>query len=204
MKIEKLTENKIKIMFNNKDLEEQHISIHSFMSNSIENQNLFLYILEVAEKEVGFITENYKISIETLTQNNDNFTLIISRVNESIKKCNSERLHFSRKQYNLSNKISLFKFCNSETFIDFSKTISRNFPEIYKLLEGKNSLFKLNDSYFLSIKNIPFDKNLLFKVTCILSEFSEFINISDITYFKLKECSELLIENFAISCYSKI
>ena len=51
MKIEKINENKIKIMFDSKELEENHISLHSFLSNSIEAQKLFLAILDIADEE---------------------------------------------------------------------------------------------------------------------------------------------------------
>ena len=47
------------------DLKNNNIDFHSFMSNSKESQNLFLYILDLAEEQVGFITDNYKVSIET-------------------------------------------------------------------------------------------------------------------------------------------
>ena len=63
MKIEKLNENKIRVTFNNLDLKKNNMDVHSFMSNSIESQSLFLNILDEAEREVGFITDNYKLSI---------------------------------------------------------------------------------------------------------------------------------------------
>lgn len=52
MKIEKLNDDKIRITLNLKDLEENHIDFHTFMSNSIESQELFLDMLDKAEKEL--------------------------------------------------------------------------------------------------------------------------------------------------------
>ncbi len=66
MKIEKLDENKIRITLNLNDLKEKNIDFHTFMANPIESQSLFLYMLEAAEKEVGFVTKNYQLSIEAL------------------------------------------------------------------------------------------------------------------------------------------
>ena len=71
MKIEKLNENKIRVIFNREDLQENNIDIHSFMSNSIESQNIFLIILDKAEREVGFYTDNYKLSIEAIALINE-------------------------------------------------------------------------------------------------------------------------------------
>ena len=66
MKIEKLNENKIRILLGNSDLIENNLDVHSFMSNSIESQSLFLNMLDKAEREIGVITDNYKLSIEAL------------------------------------------------------------------------------------------------------------------------------------------
>ena len=66
MQLEKLTENKIRITLNLEDLKEKNIDLHSFMSNSIESQDLFYDVLNKAEKEIGFITKNYKLMIEAI------------------------------------------------------------------------------------------------------------------------------------------
>lgn len=52
MKIEKLSDDKIRITLNIDDLKENDIDFQSFMSNSIESQDLFMDMLEKAEKEV--------------------------------------------------------------------------------------------------------------------------------------------------------
>ena len=66
MKIEKLNENKIRITLNMDDLKERDIDFHSFMSNSIESQGIFLDMLDTAQKEVGFNTDDCRIMIEAL------------------------------------------------------------------------------------------------------------------------------------------
>ena len=66
MKIEKLDENKIRITLNMEDLNERDIDYHTFMSNSIETQSIFIDMLNTAEKEVGFNTDDCRIMIEAL------------------------------------------------------------------------------------------------------------------------------------------
>lgn len=198
MKIEKLNENKIKITFNRDYLENNDISIHSFMSNSIESQALFSALLDAAEKEVGFSTENYKISVEALTQNKDIFTLIVSRFSEK-QIVYKPRLHVSRKLSSFENKISLYKFEDIETLFAFSKYISSVLPESIDFLDEKSSLYFYNNCYFLAINRVFLDKKTLFKITSFFAEFSEFIHISKITFQKLKEVGNMLIEKNAIS-----
>lgn len=52
LKIEKLTENKIRIILDMQDLQEKNIDLHSFMSDSLESQDLFYDMLDKAEKEI--------------------------------------------------------------------------------------------------------------------------------------------------------
>ena len=66
MKFEKLTDDKIRIILNLDDLSAKNIDYHAFMSNSLESQDLFLDMLETAEREIGFITKDYKLLIEAL------------------------------------------------------------------------------------------------------------------------------------------
>lgn len=66
LRIEKLTENKIRITLSLDDLEEQNIDLHTFMSSSVESQDLFYNMLDKAEKEVGFKTKDYKLMIEAI------------------------------------------------------------------------------------------------------------------------------------------
>mgnify|MGYP000664264862 FL=1 len=79
MKFEKLNENKIRITLTNQDLIEKHIDFNSFMSNSIETQDLFLDVLEEAEQKVGFVTKDHKIKIEALAMADGDFVLTITR-----------------------------------------------------------------------------------------------------------------------------
>ena len=75
MKIEKLNIDKIRITLNIEDLKNNDVDIQTFMSNSTESQNLFLYILDLAEEQCGFSTDNYKVRVETMYLNNDSFIL---------------------------------------------------------------------------------------------------------------------------------
>ncbi len=204
MKIEKLNENRIKITFDNHYLQDNQISIHSFMSNSIESQALFLTILDAAEKEVGFITEDYKIVVEALTQNKDCFTLIISRFLEKSKKKLNSRIRTQRKFSSLQNNISLYKFENLEIFFAFAEFLFKKNPELFLLLNEKNSLYEYNNCYFLAIDKLFLDKKILFKITSLFSEYSEYVFVSENSFIRLKEFGKILIEKNAIySCAKK-
>ena len=63
MKFEKVNNDKIKITLSSADLEANDIDFHSFMSNPLEKQDLFLDILEEAEEEIGFEFKDYVATI---------------------------------------------------------------------------------------------------------------------------------------------
>ena len=67
MKIEKLTENKIRIVFNIEDLEERNINLDALLNNSPESQSLILSILNKAESEVGFYAKDSAILVEAFS-----------------------------------------------------------------------------------------------------------------------------------------
>lgn len=79
MKIEKLTEDKIRIILNTEDLEKNNVDFKSFISNSSQSQNLLLTILNKAEQEVGFYTKDSKILIEAFASSDGQIVFTITK-----------------------------------------------------------------------------------------------------------------------------
>ena len=106
MQIEKLNENKIRITLNLDDLEENNIDLHSFMSNSIESQDLFYNMLDKAEKEIGFETKNYKLMIEAIAVPEGKFVLTVTRF--SPEKEQKKKVKARRKSITSEKKLSIY------------------------------------------------------------------------------------------------
>ena len=67
------------------------------MSDSSETQSLFLSVLDKAEKDYGFITDNYQLKVETYALDNGTFMLTITRSrskNEPERKKYYEKVRF--------------------------------------------------------------------------------------------------------------
>ena len=56
MKIEKITENQIRIILKQEDFKDKSIDLQKLLLTTPESQSLFLEILDRAEKEVNFDT----------------------------------------------------------------------------------------------------------------------------------------------------
>jgi len=195
LQIEKLNENKIKITLNSQDLKEKNISIHSFMSSSIESQDLFYDVLAEAEKKFGFKTEDYKLMIESLAFPEGNFILTITRFLPKTE--NTKKMKVKRKNVNFKNNLSIYSFNTFEDYIEFC-----NYIKIYlnnnTYSEFKNSsLYKYKSKYYLLTNLLNLDT---FKsIHCSIIEFATYITNSDLFKRKLIEYGKIIFRTDAVN-----
>ena len=188
MKIEKLNENRIRITFNNSDLQENNIDVHSFMANSIESQSLFLTMLDEAEREVGFVTDNYKLCIEAIALSNGTFIITVTRIEKENLK--STRVQAHRKTITLKNNLLLYQFANFDDFCNFQTFLTACLPDLSEKLAGTNALYQYRNSFFLILQNI--DHSIFDALSNAISEFAISIENSDLIWNKIKECGTLV------------
>lgn len=196
MKIEKLNENKIKVTFNIDDLAEKNIDLYSFLHNTPETQDLFWDILNEAEKECGFNVDNSMICIEASTSGAGNFVLIVTKTNEKPSitlnstinnKFKKKNLKLKRKNISLNLENNIYQFESFDDICEFIKTIDVT-------LLGNNSLYSLQNNYYLKISKMPFNNILEY---ASISKSPKFLEA------KLKEYGSLIIENNALETISK-
>ena len=133
MKIEKINENKIRITLNIDDLKRNNIDIHSFMSNPIETQSVFLNMLDIAEEKFGFVTRDYRLSIEALAMPNNIFILTVTRTVPENEK-NKKKVILKRKSNSINKGIAIYSFDNFEDFIALCESISKNHLKLINYL----------------------------------------------------------------------
>lgn len=185
MKIEKINENKIKITFNIDDLADKNIDLYSFMHNTPETQDLFWDLITEAEKECGFNIDNSMIYIEATTSGAGNFTLIVTKTNEkNIGHPVTKRKNIKLKRKTSSIKINnnIFKFENFDDICEFAKVI--NTDDL-----GSNSLYSMNDKYYLKTTSMPFSSIL---------EYASISPSPNIIEAKINEYGTLIISEKAL------
>jgi len=196
MRFEKLDDNKIKIILNIKDLEEKNIDLHSFMSNSIETQKLFVDLLKEAEIKVGFVTNNYNIHIETFATSEGNFIFNITRMsvaNYSQKK----KIIYKRKTKNANKNFAIYSFDNFDDYCNFCSFLNKHYTNLDSFF--KNTTLILYDStYYLVLFTSSIDKILLQPFFSYITEFANLCYTSDLFLNKLLEHGEKIIPNDAI------
>ena len=199
MKFEKLNENKIRITLNNQDLAEKNIDFHSFMSNSKESQNLFLSMLDEAEKKVGFVTKDYKIRIEAFAISDGDFIITITRFNKNtdndVKSTKNKQVRIKRKTMDVNSNQLIYRFNSFEDFCEFSNFISRtNIVNIAK----KIVLYFYKNSYYLCFSNILPEQEKIKQLYSLISEFGTYVDNSDLFVTKLTECGKIIMKHNAI------
>lgn len=167
MQIKKINNNKLKVILSSNDLNKKNIDIDSFLSNSIESQDLFFEILDLAEEKYDFDIENNKAIVETVSLDNNLFVLTITKFkNDLTGKC--------------LNSSKLYCFENIDDFFN-----------IYNYLNNYNfTLYKFLNNYFLVIHNIDnLLNNLLseYSISLEKSEHIESILLEHGTIINLKE-----------------
>ena len=197
MKIEKLTDNKIRVIMNSDELGCTNINIHSIMTKAIETQEIFSSILKKAEKEVNFYTDGCKLLIEAFSSFEDMVVFTITKFspdNNSKKK----KLIAKRKSFDKISEQVICRFENFDVFCEFCNAM-KNIHKIDIHKSIKNAILYLwQDAYYLVLKNIHTDAESTNLLYSILSEFGKPLSFSNNFEYKLLEHGKVVIKKNAI------
>lgn len=200
MKIEKVNEDKIRITLNVEDLKEKDIDFHAFMSNSAESQELFLDMLEEAEKEVGFVTDDYRVMIEALAMSDGNFVLTVTRLSPDKEKgfLKKKRVHIRRKNPTLDTKKAIYCFDTFDEFCEFCQFTQNGACSYAKDFATSICLYQYQENYYLVFTDIQQEDNLLKPFCSSITEFAHLVNDSSLFERKLLEYGTLVMKDNAI------
>lgn len=202
MKIEKITENQIRIILKQEDFKNKSLDIQNFLLTNPESQSLFLEILDKAKEEVDFDTDGHKLLIEAYFQNDDIFIFTITKYMEtttSSKAKPKQYLTVKKKNHNLNASCYNYQFNNFEDFCDFCDFINKNHNVNLKGLFKTSILYFYNNTYYLSIDGINTSHKSINSFHSSLLEFSNFLTYTENFNLKLKEHGKVIIKNNAIN-----
>ena len=201
MKIEKLTEDKIRIIVNPSDLELENLDMKSIMTKAIDRQGFFVHMLEKAKDEVGFNTDGCKLLIEAFSSSDDILVFTITKYSEKEPLKNidsSKKLTVKRKSLNIKNKEAIYRFRSFDEFCDFCECINKEYKFDIKKLSKNTYLYLYNNTYYLFMKNIITEETALKNFYSIASEFLIPVHYSNNFENKLLEHGKLIIKGNSI------
>lgn len=196
MKIEKITDNKIRIILNLEDLQAKNIDLHSLMSNSIDSQSLFVDMLDEAEKTIGFYTKDSKIMIEAVASSDGIFIFTITKVEDEASRKRPVRI--KRKSTNMDVKNVIYKFETFDEFCSFCSYANKEFSYGLKGLAKNSALYLYSNTYFLTISDINLDFANLKRFYTAISEFATLVPCPDGFESKLHEYGRPIMKRNAI------
>ena len=202
MKIEKLTENKIRVIVNASDLEIKNLDVHLLMCESLEEHNFFSYMLEKAKEEVGFNVDGCKLLIETFSSLDDILFFTITKYSRQDIKNNmsfsKKRLTVKRKSLNFSKRQSIYQFQSFDEFCAFCECIDKKLNFDIKSFSKNISLYLYNDTYYLLVKNVNTSYEFLKVFYSVITEFAIPVHFSDSFEFKLIEHGKVIMKKNAV------
>ena len=182
MRFEKISNDVIKVNVSTKDLVDNHINSKEVMSNPTESQSLFLAVLEQAEKDIGFITNDYSLKVETIALADGTFMLTITRSKEN------SIFDSDISDYNdTDTECLIYEFDSFDTYVDFTTLIKRNKRLYNNSLVSDSKLYRYQDRYYLELSNINLKSRVLKNFYSTIIEFASLIPRTDCIYKKIYE-----------------
>lgn len=200
MKIEKLTENKIRIVVSSSDLKVKNLDVHSLMTKALEEQNFFTDLLDKARKEVGFNADGCKLLIEAFSSFDDVLVFTITKYSPTNNKNNiaKKKLIAKRKSLKFFGKQTIYQFANFDGFCDFCNYIGQKSNFDIKQFSKDISLYLYQNTYYLVVKNINTSYEFAKFFYSATAEFANLIRFSNTFENKLLEHGKIIMKKNAI------
>lgn len=228
MKVEKISENKIKITLTIDELKARKISINDIEKDVDLARDLFLDLIEESDLDDDFIIDDSQLYIEASSDNNNLFVVTITKIehipelskyalmdelleknliNKTKTSITTPKLTKARKvdkngntkQVNYKVDSTIYSFSSLDSIMDMCEIMKNE-----NLYYGKNSLYKYIDEYFIIFNKTSIKNKKFLKTFVILSEYCKNYYSSDIFDISIKEKCDLILENNALQKLIKI
>ena len=119
MKFEKITDNKLKVVFTKEDMDSHNVSKETFLSDCSEFQDIFHNLLQEAERQVNFKADDCKLVFEALMANDGGFIFTITKIFSDIDIFNIISSPVILKLDALDDFLNLFTYINNMNNLSF-------------------------------------------------------------------------------------
>lgn len=200
MKIEKLTENKIRIIMNTNELNDKNMDLQSLAQNTDMAQALFRSILEEAKKQVGFVVNDSKLLVEAFSTSDGLFVITFTKFKNTIDSQNklAKKVYFKRKTPCKLCKNAIYEFRGFDEFCSFCTYANNSKLSDLKKLAKNISLYEYHSLYYLVFTDINPDFAFLNLFYASISEFAKMISSSISYKSKLDEHGKIIFKSNAI------
>ncbi|MBR0490777.1 MAG: adaptor protein MecA [Clostridia bacterium] len=194
MKIEKITDNKIRIILNLEELSNNNINISDFINNDPKTQKFFLDILNKAEKDFGFYTKDCKLLIEAFSSLDEVYVFTITKFSPKKKKTT---LKLKRQKHKSFSSYAVYKFDSFDEFCNLCELVDNSNLPITNICK-KISLYSYNNTYYLVFSKLNLSYRNFKKLFSIISEFATAVSKPSHFEAKILEFGKPIIKQNAL------
>ncbi len=201
MKIEKISDNTIKVTVSYNDLEDKNIDLDTLNYDTPAAQEFFWELMEQAEEQLGFSLSDSQLVIEPVPNSNEGFEITITRIDEdgefeSIHKYIKSRmkksdLRIKKRGRKVSSTLMIYSFRKLNDVCELG-------GKLEKIYSGESTLYRQGDTYYLALSRSGLSQADLRLFGMILNEYGE--KIANVNFYEgyLNEYGEKVIESNAL------
>lgn len=204
MKIERISENQLKLTLTKADLAERKIKLEDLISPSERTQKLFRDIMEQALDEEDFISENTPLMVEAIPSGGDGIMIIVTKVNNKEKHTDEDLRRWKKKpmdtlahQEEKNSDILIYSFPSLDDVIGVSLRLDGAF-------KGESAVYKNDGKYFLVMQGDTYTtEETAEDAERILKEYGQKHISTPLAKYYLLEHGETLLAEQAIKALAK-
>lgn len=186
LKVEKINNNKAMIVMTLEELTKRKITLKDIKEGAKNVQDLFFEILDDANIIQDFTLDSSSLFVEVATTEDNIFVITVTRADCIADVATFDKLqNASHTSYTVSS--NLYRFSNLKELYDFCICANKE-----NLFIGNNSLYILNDKYFLMFSNSTIRKSDFVKTFSVISEYAD-------KYFSKQSATFLEYANLLLS-----
>lgn len=167
MKVEKINNNKAMIVLTLAELAKRKITLKDIKEGTANVQDFFFEVLENADITQEFTNESSQLFVEVSTSSDDVLMITVTKADCIPDLTDFNKTHKPNKTtYTVSS--NLYSFSSLKELYEFCKKASDE-----DLYVGVNSLYELDNKYFLLFSNSTIKKTNFVKTFSVISEYAD-------------------------------
>ena len=190
MKIEKVDDNKVKIILSLEELKMRNISLSDIEKDTAAARKLFISLIEESNLDEDFGCEDSQLFIEASSDNTNTFVLTITKTDD-LPDINNYTKNENKTLYRIDSR--LYEFASLDLILDFCKIAKEE-----NLFFGKNTLYKYNDKYFILFSDTAIKNKKFIKTDVMISEYCSRYFSYSLFYTTITEKGTIVIANRAL------
>jgi len=197
LKVEKISENKVKIILTLEELEKREISLNELESNASIARELFVNLIEENNLDEEFKFSDSQLLIEASSDCENLFEITITKIDMNINNSSidmyTESKNSNKRKSNYKTYSNVFIFSSMDIILELCLKIKTQ-----NLFFGRNSLYKLDNNYILIFTKSAIKNKKFIKTFSFISEYSSNYLYEPLFETSIKEKAQIIIKNNAI------